>query len=82
MWDKASSGLVLPTDMTKIGVFEGTPRAFYTDAMQMLREFNSPEMNDNSDALLVLELGLDMRTDKQVGSIWTISVSSSTALKL
>lgn len=61
-----SLGLVLPHDLQKVGVIDGEAQTLYYDAVRMLREHNAVDMNDNMDAVLQLELTVDMRTDKLV----------------
>ena len=47
-------------------VLEGQPFLYLYDAIAKLREHNSPEINDNMDGVIEIELDIDMRTDKMV----------------
>ena len=65
-----SLGLALPHDLQKVGVIDGEAQTLYYDAVRMLREHNAVDMNDNVDAVLQLELTVDMRTDKLVSTCY------------
>lgn len=65
-WNKEALLSREPMSIDTLQVLEGQPFLYLYDAIAKLREHNSPEINDNMDGVIEIELDIDMRTDKMV----------------